>query len=63
MQNCNELHEVLHTLWTKAVGTVDYNKTEWLRLETLVEQQRRKLRETLEQLITLQKTSGSHRPL
>jgi len=24
---------LLHKLWTKAVGTKDYNKTEWLELE------------------------------
>jgi hypothetical protein len=26
-------HEKFHTLWTKAVGTPDYVKKEWLDLE------------------------------
>lgn len=26
-------HELLHKLWTKAVGTADYNKQEWKELE------------------------------
>ena len=29
----NELHLLFHKLWTKAVGTQDYNKLEWLKLE------------------------------
>jgi hypothetical protein len=28
--------ETLHRLWTKAVGTEGYDKTEWLKLEALV---------------------------
>jgi hypothetical protein len=28
-----ELHRLLHTLWTKAVGTPTYNKKEWQELE------------------------------
>jgi hypothetical protein len=28
--------ELLHRLWRKAVGTPDYDKTEWMRLEALV---------------------------
>lgn len=36
-----KLHAILHLLWTKAVGTVDYNKKEWLELEAeLLELQR-----------------------
>jgi hypothetical protein len=31
-----ELHGLLHHLWSKAVGTQDYNKQEWKRLEELV---------------------------
>lgn len=31
-----ELHGLLHQLWSKAVGTQDYNKQEWKRLEELV---------------------------
>ena len=27
-------HSLLHTLWTKAVGTKDYNKQEWKELES-----------------------------
>lgn len=29
-------HEILHTLWTKAVGTPNYNKREWKELEAAV---------------------------
>jgi hypothetical protein len=29
-------HRLVHKLWTKAVGTEDYNKSEWLELEALV---------------------------
>jgi hypothetical protein len=32
-----ELHQLLHRLWTKAVGTMDYDKAEWKRLEKMVE--------------------------
>ncbi len=31
-----ELHGLLHTLWSKSVGTPDYNKREWGRLEALI---------------------------
>jgi hypothetical protein len=31
-----EAHYLVHRLWTKAVGTENYNKSEWLQLETLV---------------------------
>lgn len=36
--NYNDLHELLHTLWTKAavVGGEQYNKAEWKRLEALL---------------------------
>lgn len=27
---------ILHRLWTKAVGTPDYDKEEWMELEKLV---------------------------
>lgn len=27
------LHGLFHKLWTKAVGTEDYNKPEWMELE------------------------------
>ena len=30
-----ELHGLLHTLWSKAVGTQDYDKEQWKRLEEL----------------------------
>lgn len=29
----NAIHRLLHTLWTKAVGTKDYDKAEWRELE------------------------------
>jgi len=32
----NEYHTLLHTLWTKAVGTDKYSKTEWQQLERLL---------------------------
>lgn len=30
------LHILLHRLWTKAVGTPDYVKTDWISLEALL---------------------------
>lgn len=30
------MHELLHRLWTKAVGTEGYNKGEWERLEAML---------------------------
>jgi hypothetical protein len=30
------LHHLMHRLWTKAVGTVDYSKAEWKRLEAMI---------------------------
>ncbi len=32
-----EKHRILHTLWTKAVGTPDYDKSEWRELEEILE--------------------------
>ena len=32
----NDVHELLHTLWTKAVGGERYNKGEWKKLEALL---------------------------
>lgn len=31
-----EIHHLLHTLWTKAVGTADYDKSEWKRLSAFI---------------------------
>lgn len=31
-----ELHGLVHQLWSKAVGTSDYDKAEWKRMEELV---------------------------
>ena len=31
-----DLNALLHRLWTKAVGTMDYDKPEWQRLEKMV---------------------------
>lgn len=31
-----EKHRLLHTLWTKAVGTSDYDKSEWRQLEEIL---------------------------
>lgn len=33
----------LHKLWSKAVGTPDYNKREWIELELLIERLARAL--------------------
>ena len=30
-------HRILHTLWTKAVGTPDYVKSEWKELAEILE--------------------------
>ena len=32
-----ETHRLLHVLWTKAVGTPDYDKREWKALEQAIE--------------------------
>jgi hypothetical protein len=32
----SEINAALHKVWTKAVGTQDYNKKEWQYLETLI---------------------------
>lgn len=29
----SETHAIFHKLWTKAVGTPEYNKKEWMELE------------------------------
>lgn len=34
----DETNHLLHTLWGKAVGTQDYDKGLWLRLQWLLEQ-------------------------
>jgi hypothetical protein len=34
-----EIHKLLHTLWTKAVGSETYNKKEWNRLDELIHDQ------------------------
>ena len=31
-----ELHGLVHRLWSKAVGTPDYDKEQWKRMEELV---------------------------
>jgi hypothetical protein len=38
------MSELLHTLWTKAVGTSDYDKREWQALEIVLYRMRRKIR-------------------
>jgi hypothetical protein len=37
------MSELLHTLWTKAVGTPDYDKYEWQALEIVLYRMRRKI--------------------
>jgi hypothetical protein len=32
-----DLHGLFHTLWGRAVGTMDYNKKDWLRFEKMIE--------------------------
>lgn len=39
----DRLHNAVHTLWTKAVGTPDYIKAEWILLEDLVETQEKEI--------------------
>jgi hypothetical protein len=36
MESAQSIHTLLHTLWTKAVGTNGYNKEEWKRLAAFV---------------------------
>lgn len=33
-----EIQRVLHTLWSKAVGTEDYDKAEWKRLDAILQE-------------------------
>ena len=35
-QNQREMDQLLHRLWTKAVGTKDYDKKEWQALEQMI---------------------------
>jgi len=36
-QEQQELHRAFLVLWDKAVGTTDYNKAEWKRLDELIQ--------------------------
>jgi hypothetical protein len=36
METKHPIHGLFHTLWSKAVGTPEYNKREWQRLEQLI---------------------------
>ena len=36
------LHQLLHRLWTRAVGTPGYDKADWKRLELLLDELWRK---------------------
>ena len=38
------IHNLFHTLWTKAVDTPDYNKTEWKQLDAVLQELMRPLR-------------------
>lgn len=40
-----ELHEILHTLWTKAVGTENYDKKEWGRFDQLIQVAKERMKE------------------
>jgi hypothetical protein len=33
-----EIHGLFHRLWSKAVGTPDYDKSEWKRFDILLQQ-------------------------
>ncbi len=32
----DQAHEILHRLWTKAVGNPNYNKEQWMELERIL---------------------------
>lgn len=34
--NNDEIKYIFHTLWTKAVGTKEYDKKEWQKIATLL---------------------------
>lgn len=36
MESDQAIHYLLHTLWTKAVGTEKYDKSEWKRMSDFV---------------------------
>jgi hypothetical protein len=36
MESAQAIHQLLHTLWTKAVGTDKYDKEEWKRLSAFI---------------------------
>ena len=62
-------HELLHTLWSKAVGTPDYVKSEWMELEKLLVNQQPKhdlvvqaLQQALEDVGEITAVSGIHAP-
>lgn len=37
MKPGSEIHILFHTLWSKAVGTKDYDKQQWKRFEILID--------------------------
>jgi len=36
MESDQAIHYLLHTLWTKAVGTENYDKSEWKRMSAFI---------------------------
>lgn len=39
------IHSLLHRLWTKATGTPDYIKTDWINLEYYILKMQKELEE------------------
>ncbi len=35
-ESFRDVHELLHRLWSRAVGTPEYNKKDWLRFENML---------------------------
>lgn len=38
MRSYSEVHYLLHRLWTRAVGTPDYEKADWKTLEGIIDE-------------------------
>ena len=57
------MSELLHTLWTKAVGTPDYVKTEWQALEIVLYRMRRKIHDEVKSALASSKGAPGSLPL
>lgn len=54
-----ETRRLLHVLWTKAVGTPNYEKPQWMRLERLLEELDSVVKDAVE-ILTFLDEEGDH---